>query len=568
MKINDIKEYLRKQENIPEDESERAKWFELNDTLNFLLNTRQEMVPIYASYGTGFYIYSVIVPISNLKSDYIEQFMEWGFPPSSGYSYSLCFDQPCILDPMDEGGIFENSIPIFFARYFEGKDDYFPLEINQKIEQVLNIHWLENKKGFFRIDELGEYVKIATMENDEEKNFSLCTLNREDLDFYLFLSQSVLVRVFSFHRSSEDSSFPPNYDNRQEMEYRNNSEETYADLIMDYKDDGSSEFSQASGFQIIRNQEDPQKMINKISGKEDRDYESFIISDFRNKRVIEWSSDPKELGNYFVDSDLPFETSPAFFKADVLSKYKQNPSKYTLGTRSIECRGGWSIDYDINEEGQVHVYIYKLSRLPYAEQKYWKSCNVEPKAGISPRSFKSDFMGEWDEEYDPLISLKNILKKFPCAEFEDETAAIWQMPRLPKTRDINFLNYVVTDSEKEWEDQIEALYQIVNEGLSAKNIKKLAVHLNCRDKKLKSGKQLIKCLETIGIPEEEYGVIGETLTEIWKLRSTIVAHSGSDEYPTDDLRIHYRNLIERCDKSMHKLSEFINKGLLNISEDK
>ena len=59
-----------------------------------------------------------------------------------------------------------------------------------------------------------------------------------------------------------------------------------------------------------------------------------------------------------------------------------------------------------------------------------------------------------------------------------------------------------------------------------------------------------------------YLSFGDPLKELWRLRSAIVAHAGGD-YPKEDLRTHYRNLLEQCDKSMRKLAELINKRLLD-----
>ncbi len=45
------------------------------------------------------------------------------------------------------------------------------------------------------------------------------------------------------------------------------------------------------------------------------------------------STAPGATANYFTESDLPFETTPAFFRPDVLLKYKFDSEKYTLESR-------------------------------------------------------------------------------------------------------------------------------------------------------------------------------------------------------------------------------------------
>lgn len=102
---------------------------------------------------------------------------------------------------------------------------------------------------------------------------------------------------------------------------------------------------------------------------------------------------------------------PAFFRPEVLSKYKADSDKYTLGDSSISCRGAWHLDtYDVNEAGQVHTYLVYLRKLPYEEQLDRKAHNEPPKGPISERARRADFEGRWTFDYDPLISLRDALR--------------------------------------------------------------------------------------------------------------------------------------------------------------
>ena len=97
-------------------------------------------------------------------------------------------------------------------------------------------------------------------------------------------------------------------------------------------------------------------IIDLRTAHEAKQYESFIAYDLKNGVVEEISCAPGATANYFTKSDLPFEITPAFFRPEVLQRYKSDPTKYTLEERSISCRGTWSLQtYDINEAGQVHA---------------------------------------------------------------------------------------------------------------------------------------------------------------------------------------------------------------------
>jgi len=562
MRIKQIKKYLQEQDPLPENNEERKKWFEMGDVIQFLLGSRENMVPIYVS-SDNIFVYSLIVSEDKFRENYITDLLNWNFSPANGYSYCISGNQTYLCGPMDNTGskILDGSMPIFFLRDIPGEPLF--LEINQEITHILGVFWLKNKNAFCKINELGDYTEIATMDDND---ITLCTLKREELDFYLFLSKSVLIRVFDIVRTSDGFNYPRN--KIENKYYEDNQEETFTNYTAYYNKEETLTNAILRGFQIIRNKTSDEGMLKKAWGEEEREYESFIIHDLKHDKIHECSSNPKNLGNFLfgsVKSDLPFEISPVFFRPEVLAKYKQNPEKYTIEYNRINCRGSWSLKYDINDEGQVFVYIKDISGLPYLEQQYWRSFNEKPKAGISKRAFKSDFMGDWHLDYDPLFSLKNILNEFPSIKILGSKFSIWEMPKPNRTKNIKFLNYVVTDSTKEWEDQILVLHQILVEGLNSKTIKKIANNYKCRESGLKSVKQLVNCLNVLKISKTDIETINGPLLELIHLRSKIVAHATDEEYPEGDLKLHYKELLERCDESMRKLADIINQGLLNIS---
>lgn len=558
MKVKDIKGYLSELKIIPKDDSEVDKYFKIDGFLDFLLNSQEGMVPIYLSYDE-FFIYSVSFPVTKLTGNYIRDLLDWNHVLSNGYSYSDS-DSELIFETMSNSSpsFLKNSTPLFFLRECFSHTA-LKLEINQKVSHLLGLCWSKKRNSFVKINEVGDYIDIATMQHDDD--LILCTLRKEDLDCYLYQTKSVLIRFFDVIRCADDCSPTGNRTDVRQCSHEN---EIFANLTTERYDNGDISRSYLHGFQITRNKT-PDDQMNRLRGT-DRKYESFLIFDWKHGKLGEWTSNPKEIGNYFVESDLPFETSPAFFRSEILAKYKHDPDKYTLEHRRIYCRGAWSIRYGINDEGQVFAYIKDLSHLPFTEQQYWKSFNEKPKAGIPESVLKTDFKGEWHLDYDPLISLKNILEKFPQAKFNDENVFIWKMSKLPQTKDIKNLNYVVTDSTKEWEDQIKILNLILIEGLQSKTIKSVARNLNCAEKGLRSLRQIIKCLEALDVDKEDIDVIATPLFELIHLRK-IVVHIIDEPYPDEDLKIHYINLLEKCDKSMRKLAELIEKGLFNISEE-
>jgi hypothetical protein len=211
------------------------------------------------------------------------------------------------------------------------------------------------------------------------------------------------------------------------------------------------------GCQIIHTPLTKADLLDRFNGKgtPPRAYESFIAHDFKNGLVREISTAPGATANYFTNSDLPFETSPAFFRPEVLSKYKADSEKYSLEGGSISCRGTWHLEtFDLNDAGQVHTYIVYLRNLPHEEQLHWKAYNEPPKAPLSKRAIKTDFEGDWDIEYDSLPSLKQRL-----TDIQERGEPWWTL----RSEDLPArVQYPATTSPDEWANELMNLEQLLS----------------------------------------------------------------------------------------------------------
>ena len=226
------------------------------------------------------------------------------------------------------------------------------------------------------------------------------------------------------------------------------------------------------GVQIVRPARTKSEIFSLMrsgrTGRKDSQYCEFIACDWRNKRVANISSDPSATTNYVEASknSLPFETSPVFFRPEVLLRYKADRDKYTINEehRSISCRGGWELrTYDINEAGQVHTYICYLGNLPHQEQQYWQSFNEEPKAGISNRAHLNDFEAKVTEDPAPLEAILGILRQWNGYDAE------WW--KLVDPLALKRVNTPRTQSRDEWAQAFVDLSKLVIEGLQVRALR-------------------------------------------------------------------------------------------------
>ena len=557
---------LNQMSESPSREEDLASWLEMGSAFDFLRdNSQQEEFVVYASNHFSF-IHTILVPASSLNPPNIDDLMSWNCNASSSWGITVQFSEPravWISSPLNSTGskTLNGGEQLVFSRRFEGHPDkksYY--EILQKVTHVFDLHYMEERHAYCRLDRNGdveEAIRIIEMPGKGEAfGANVVVFNRDLLDEYLILTDSVIVRTFDFtrYRPGTFNGWAAAHNARVvsdgDMHYRYHCEPGYASYVR--------------GFQLVRSSATRGAIIKRFDygAAEDRLYASFIASDWKNNVVKEISCAPGHTANYFTKSNLPFELSPVFFKPEVLLKYKADLDKYSLSGRSISCRGAWSLQtYDINDAGQVHTYLVYLRNLPYEEQLYWRSYNEEPKAPISKRAFATDFEGEPHLEYDPLNSLQNAV-----GDLNRERVPWWTL-RSEKLREQ--LHYPVTSSPDEWASEILNLDQLVVEGFEAKWLRSAAQLLG-RTPAVSFGslKLAEECLLALGFAEDHAKAVVAPLKEVHDLRSKVKGHASGKDGAVMKKKIlkdhgtykrHFRALCQRCDESVRIISEAFKK---------
>jgi len=287
-----------------------------------------------------------------------------------------------------------------------------------------------------------------------------------------------------------------------------------------------------------------------------RKYATFKIYDRKNNVNVETACAPQFLSNYFQHSDLPWEISPAFFRPEVLHRFKADPEKYTLEDRSISCRNAWYLKtYDINEEGQVHTYIGYLANLPYEEQLYWQSFNEWPKGPISRRAHQTDIIGDWYLEYEPLNALKQTIS---CL---DAAPPSWWKARGAELK--GAVRYPATDSGREWADELLALDQYLIEGFLLKPLRELAEGGGCTvDQKWGSLRVLQEALVARGQTDDAAKSIVAPMQQLHMLRTDVRGHAAIEKKRAAEsaartqfgsLRAHFRGIVADCEQALNAI---------------
>lgn len=528
-------------------------------------NSHSDEIVIFANAGQAF-VHSVLAPelqVSPPNGDELQHAMldptgHWRLEHVSGGGEP---DRMYLASPVDDFACksLKGAEQLVFRRSFDGVDKgSMRTELSQPLVQALGLYWLEEENAYCKLDDEGDVQPIIRLRDlskeTGEGSAMLVTIDAEQLHRYMAVTDTALIMKFDFTRYAPGSFVGWGEPERGEIDEN--------DLF--YHTGVQAGASFANGVMIVRPVLTKDMLIAKANRRwngDDKQYAVFKAHDWKNRRQAEISCAPSALASYFDEgSPLPFQTTPAFFRPDVLLKYKADPDKYRLEHRSIYCRGTWYLkSYDVNEAGQIHVYLYDLAKLPYREQLYWQSFNEWPKAPISERAFQTDFEGSFSTIPDPLIDLKHEIMNLDRAK-----PAYWQ----PRGEELaGAVHYPLTTSVEEWSNAILSLDQLVVEGFVTKSLRqRLTDASRPWDKQWGSLKLLQEVLIASGLDDDEAANIVAPLIRLHQLRSKTKGHAAVIEKirivkeakaEHGSLAEHFRALATEIQMSVDRITDLL-----------
>jgi hypothetical protein len=532
------------------------------DSVSYLkVNAENDELVIYAS-AQSVLVHGVLAPTSKVTPPDGHDLQHGSFPMADdcwaiqrvwggGQGHRMYLEPP--LSSWGSKS-FEGGEKLIYRRSFDGaQQSPTPIELSQKLVHSLDLYFVPERNAYCRLDRRGEIedvIKVIQRESaDMREALDVVTILRKDLDKFMALSETSLVLRFDFTRVRWGS-----FGGWGEVERYERDE---PDLF--YHGGKNGQGSYANGAIIVRPKVTVDELVQAWKDEEDpkkRQYAKFKIYDRKNKTNVETSCAPEFLSNYFQKSDLPWEVSPAFFRPEVLLRFKADPERFTLEDRSITCRRAWHLKtFDINEAGQVHSYIGYLADLPYEEQIYWQSFNEWPQGSISERAHQTDILGEWDTAYDPLNSLKHTIRKL------DKSPPEWWNPRGEALSDAT--RYPATDSPKEWADEILALDQFLVEGFLGKPLRMLA---EVAGRKLDPNWGPLKVMQEVLVAKGRSGTEAKAVVapmqRVHALRTEVKGHATPDKRRKAEIeartkhgsfRSHFTQLAAECDKALNEV---------------
>ena len=494
----------------PESQVDTDSWLTGSSHLDLLRQDVKEDELIIAALSTGLVcLNAYVVPASRIaKERQILTLRGWSPNPYhvdvAPYSWSSDTDGVSAVKRGDDAfwGLPRDVSPLVMYRRFE-EANRVSREILQDFVHAARIYWAPERNAYSVIDHKGDWLDILSQSIKKgPAEIDLFSLRREYLDLHLSALDAVLVRTFEFDLRNPFVSHSFDYSDHGEYELTDDPDlQTYA--IVD-----AGKFHRIQGVQIVR----PQLSSLQVEQSESEPVE-FIVYDYRNEQIATVSTDPSATTNHFEDvqNQLPYEDSPAFFRSEVLSKYKADREKYTVTEHNITCRAVWTLgNYSVNEAGQVAAYICYLREIPHEERLHWKAYNERPKTGLSKRAIQNDFLGQWADESTPLEELALILDRW-----EKKGSDWWSAGSEYSHAD---LAVPYGDNRDEWARAILALSNSVVEGFKIKALRtRLRAQGVAFDKQSRSTALLERLMQASGSLGS--GDKLEYLREVSRLRS-------------------------------------------------
>lgn len=324
------------------------------DSVSYLkANAESDETVIYAS-ARSVFVHGVLAPTFKVTPPDVHNLQHGSFPMDDacwtiqrawggGEGHRMYLEPP-----LCDSKAFENGEKLIYRRSFHGvQQGSTPIELSQKLVHSLDLYFVPERSAYCRLDRRGELedvIKIIQRESsDAWEGLDAVTILRKDLDKFMALSETSLVLKFDFTRVEWG-----NFNGWGEIKHYDKEE---PDLF--YHGGTADQGSFANGVIIIRPKVTVDELVQAWRDEENpkkRQYATFKIYDRKNNTNVETSCAPEFLSNYFQKSDLPWEVSPAFFRPEVLLRFKADPEKFTLKDRNITCRNAWYLKtYDINE---------------------------------------------------------------------------------------------------------------------------------------------------------------------------------------------------------------------------
>jgi hypothetical protein len=400
--------------------------------------------------------------------------------------------------------------PLVIVRSFHGLRDSFP-ELAQEFRLYYNLYPEPSKKRFLLIDNNGDESEAARYGDDfleirTDLVLKFCAVKQMALAIYVnsFRYSKYTLEELGFEDTETNHSGPRH-------EYFLAVVAPSIALEEEFKTRG-----RILGKKYIL----PGSMPTAKDEKAEI-YQEFTIGTDNSGRPIRHTCAPGKLAGD------PQYLTPVFFRAEVLSKYYDDPRKYSVEDGYLRCGSLWGLQIDNDHTDYVVVFLGDLGRdLSEAERNYWLSFNIAPQGRrISQTAVKRSFWAEFTDPAKPDLVFKDEYKRFNCA-FRESRGWDFFLPLHDDDKHfLTGLRLLSQDNQAEFDSQLIALTKLLVDSLNESAIAKDLLTVASDDKGITKLEKFFKERNVVGY--EPHVKFLRVLQE-WRSRSA--AHRKGSNY--------------------------------------
>ena len=402
---------------------------------------------------------------------------------------------------------------LVYIRTFNNRPAY--IEISEEFRHYFNLYEDRKQNVFFSFDSSGNPIEVIKIINKGEKDEEV-KIRRKYLNEFLYVKKMWLCVQFNYNRTVYQSldSITEQFKSR---------DSNYIYCIRSIRSHDKLQIN-LCGKRFINYDE-----IKYLWYEKEKKYEEFSFID-HNGEEKSFTCEEDEIAPIFHDKEtgVPDYMTLISFKKDVLKKYYDKPSQYSVKGNYLDCQGLWGMPMDIQDD-RVVVYLGDLSKIPYEEQKYWRSYNIIEKAGISQEAWERDIEGKWNVETDQLdFFFKETYKQFNQNWYKKYN---WYFFKLLSDNDkhcLDSLRVPLNEEQSEFDTQVLNLAKMFIESINIKKIKETFPASYEKDKK--SSKTIDVLKEWLISKNIRADNMLEFLRQLQKLRSKGSAHIKDRDY--------------------------------------
>jgi len=506
-------------------ESDRTRLFQ-ERTLEELRRERKltDMVTIYQSYRNDYSsgsIFCALIPSAHLEM--VLSTVTWDMRIGEGmpgaYEYSDGEKQK--VEYFRYGN--DNGIePLAIKREFLGMQAAY-WEISEEFRLFHNLYHDSKKNEYIKFDDAGNETRVAVVEQDHIR------IRLKEIRQFLAIKEMHLSVQFAYVEYS--SCTLEELGMQQGRDKQNTELLTWTLFYGDARlSEGRRTLSLLDGKRLFAPLPKSKSGFWGFAEEEAEGKVEFIIDVDENGDDVTYSSDPDSLANYFgANPDAPDYLTAVHFRKQVLDKYFQQPSKYSVEDSLLRCGTLWHLRIDNHHDDKVCVWLGDLGcYLPYQERLHWKSYNIPPEGHVSETFFRRQILAE------PLDSDRPehlFVQRYQELEGICQDLLGWQMLQPLDPKDMHHLQALrvpFSEEQRDFDGLVLSLATILVDSL---NMTELRLLLS-EEQKERLKKRSIAYLEAVLASRDLKDSVEhiDFLRKLQHLRSITSAHRKGRKY--------------------------------------